>query len=190
MSKSRSISAYCAWFIALLASPYAVLFHIGLCFWVRFTVYLHQHSVWVALTCTKLVLTTVIMVYHRQLSLLLRLKVTAYIFSIVFAWCRSDLFIVSLQITGYVILHNQMPLHITLGKKVFTSHCVCFHYIVICPGSSAYNIGVTSFAWSRCICCGLWTGHYFSFIVSTTVANWTLICSMSAALVHYGYLVV
>ena len=26
LSKSRSISAYCAWFIALLASPYAVLF--------------------------------------------------------------------------------------------------------------------------------------------------------------------
>ena len=44
LSKSRSMSAYCACFIALLESPYAVLFRIGLCFWVRFTFHLHQHS--------------------------------------------------------------------------------------------------------------------------------------------------
>ena len=55
------------------------------------------------------------------------------IFSIVLVWRRSDLFNVSLQITGYVSLHNQMPLHITLTKPVFTSHCICFCYIMICP---------------------------------------------------------
>ena len=29
-----------------------------------------------------------------------------------------------------------MPLHITLSKLVFTSHCICFYYIMICPVSS------------------------------------------------------
>ena len=164
-----------------------------------------------------------------------------------------------------------MPLHITLDKLVLTSHCVCFHYTVISPVPSEYNIGVISLAWSRCICvdfeqviislilfsiffangmeiCStsaahmplvlscyvipvhwlltlnrslfwlfvsalfadqtlicfmsvahvspvlsplhlrcvgwLWTSHCFSFIVSATVVNWTLISSVSAALVH------
>ena len=46
---------------------------------------------------------------------------------------QSDLFNVTLQITGYVSLHNQMPLHITQSMLVFTSHCLCFYYKVICP---------------------------------------------------------
>ena len=54
------------------------------------------------------------------------LKVIAYIhiFSIILVWYRSDLFNVSLQITGYASLHSQMPLHITLCKLVFTSPCI------------------------------------------------------------------
>ena len=68
------------------------------------------------------------------------------ILSILLVWRRSDLFSVSLQITGYVSLDNQTPLHITLSKMIFTSHCICFYYIMICPVSSAYTIGVVSFA--------------------------------------------
>ena len=58
--------------------------------------------------------------------LLYLLKVIAYIhiFSIILVWYRSDLFNVSLQITGYASLHSQMPLHITLCKLVFTSPCI------------------------------------------------------------------
>ena len=56
---------------------------------------------------------------------------------ILFVRRRSELFNVSLKITGYVFLHKQMPLYIPLSKLVFTSHCVCFHYIAICPVSSA-----------------------------------------------------
>ena len=68
------------------------------------------------------------------------------ILSILLVWHRSDLFNVSLQITGHVSLHNQTPLHITLSKLVFTSHCICFCYMMICAVSSAYTIGVVSFA--------------------------------------------
>ena len=62
-------------------------------------------------------------------------------------------------------------LYITLGKLVFTSHCVCFHYIVICPVSSANSIGVIAFE---------------QFIISvilfsTLFANGMEICSTSAA---------
>ena len=76
------------------------------------------------------------------------------ILSILFVWRRSDLFNVSL-ITGYVILHNQTTLYITLSNLVFTSHCICFDYITIWPVSSAYTIGVTSFAWLGHIGCWL-----------------------------------
>ena len=62
-----------------------------------------------------------------------------------------------------------------------TSHCVCFHYIVICSVSSAYSIGVISFAWSRCICCGLWTGHYSGYLFPALFANQILICFMPVA---------
>ena len=160
MSKLCSISAYCAWYIALLTSLCALLFRTRLCFCGETS----QFQFTSALTSTKLALRAVVMAFHR-LSLLLRLKVIACIFSIVFVWCSSDLFSVSLYITGYVSLHNQLLLHITLSKLAFTSHCIYFHYIVICPVSSAYTIGVISFAWSWWICCGLWTGHYFSFFI-------------------------
>ena len=100
--------------------PFCFL-HAFICFWGQFS--LHKHSVWVAMTCSKLALRTVIMSFERWLFLL---KVIAYIhiFSIILVWCRSDLFNVSLQIAGYVSLHNQMPLHITLCKLVFTSPCI------------------------------------------------------------------
>ena len=49
------------------------------------------------------------------------------ILSILLVWCWSDLFNVSLQITGYGSLRNQTPLHITLTKLVFTSRCICFY---------------------------------------------------------------
>ena len=86
------------------------------------------------------------------------------ILSILLVWHRSDLFNVSLQITGHVSLHNQMPLHITLNKLVFTSHRICFWYIMICPVSSAYTIGVASFAWPRYISYLLWTGHWSGYL--------------------------
>ena len=60
------------------------------------------------------------------------------IFSILFVWHSSDMFNGSLYIIRYVSLHNQTPLHITLSKLVFTSHCICFYYIMICPVSSVY----------------------------------------------------
>ena len=59
---------------------------------------------------------------------------------------RSDVFSVSLQITRYVNLYSQMPLHITLSKLVFTKHDIFFYNIVICRVSSAYTIGVILFA--------------------------------------------
>ena len=68
------------------------------------------------------------------------------ILSILLVWRRSDLFNVSLKITGYFSLHKPMPLHITLSKLVFTSYCICFYYIMICPVSSAYTIGLISLA--------------------------------------------
>ena len=68
------------------------------------------------------------------------------------------------EITGYVSFHNQRPLLITLSKLVFTSHCICFYYIMICPVSSAYNLSVVSFAWPRYIGYWLWTGHYSSYL--------------------------
>ena len=68
------------------------------------------------------------------------------IFSFLLVCRRSDLFNVSLQITRYVILHNQTPLHITLSKLLFNSHCISFCYIMICPVLSACTIGIVSFA--------------------------------------------
>ena len=68
-------SAYCPWFVALSASPYAVLLRT---FPYLFLAQFHG-SLWVLLTCAKLALRTVIMSFHRWLSLLLRLKVIASI---------------------------------------------------------------------------------------------------------------
>ena len=62
-----------------------------------------------------------------------------------------------------------MPLHVTLSKLLFTSHCICFYYIMICPVSPPYTIGVVSFTWSWCTGCWLWTGHYFTYFVSCVV---------------------
>ena len=53
------------------------------------------------------------------------------ILGILLVWRRTDLFNVSLYITGYVGLHNQISLLITLSKLVFPSHCICFYYIMI-----------------------------------------------------------
>ena len=103
------------------------------------------------------------------------------ILSILLVWHRSDLFNVSLQITGHVSLHNQTPLHITLSKLVFTSHCICFYYIMICPVSSAFTIGAVSFAWPWYIGCWLWTGHCSGYLFPVYLfANQILICFMSA----------
>ena len=153
--------------------------HVFIYFWLR----LLQHSVWVAPICAKLALRTVIILFHRWLPLLLRLKFIAsiYIFSIALVWRRSDLFNVILQITGYVSLHNQRPLHTTLSKIVFTSHYVYFHYIVICPVSLAWTIGMILFVWSRCISCGLWTGHCSSYLFPALFAIQILISFMSVA---------
>ena len=108
------------------------------------------------------------------------------IFSILLVWHWSDLFNVSLQITGHVSLHNQTPLHITLSKLVFTSHYICFYYIMICPVSSACTIDVVSFAWPRYIGCWLWTGHFSSYLFPgylflALFVNQILICFISAA---------
>ena len=72
-------SACCAWFVAFLASPDAVLLRTSTyLFLAQFgsSVYIRLQF-WVALTCSKLALRTVIMVFHRLLSLLLKLKVIA-----------------------------------------------------------------------------------------------------------------
>ena len=74
-----------------------------------------------------------------------------------------------------------MPLHITLSKLVFTSHCICFYYIMICPVSSAYTIGVVLFAWPQYIGCWLWTDHCFGYLFPALFANQILICFMSVA---------
>ena len=107
------------------------------------------------------------------------------ILSTLLFWRRSDLFSVSLKNTGYVSLHNQTPLHMTLSKLAFTSHCICFYYIIIGPVSSAYAIVIVLFAWPRYIGCWLWTGHCSSYLFPgymfpALFANQILICFMSA----------
>ena len=102
------------------------------------------------------------------------------ILSILLVWHRSDLFNVSLQITGHVSLHNQTPLHITLSKLVFTSHCICFYYIMICPVSSEYTIGVVSFAWPQHIGFWLW-------IVIALVICFLVICFLPCLLTRYWF---
>ena len=65
------------------------------------------------------------------------------IFSIVIVWRRSDLFNVICRLLEELVC---TPPNKTLSKLVFTSHCICFCYIVICPVASGYTIRVTSFA--------------------------------------------
>ena len=96
------------------------------------------------------------------------------------------------RLLGMLVNHNQIPLHKTLSNLVFTSHCICFYYIMICPVSSAYTIGVTLFAWHWYIGCWLWTGHCFGYLFSgylfpVLFANQILICFMSAAHVSPGF---
>ena len=112
------------------------------------------------------------------------------ILSTLLVWCRSDLFNVSLKITGYVSLHDQLPLHKTLSKLVFTSHCICFYYIMICPVSSAYTNGVVSFAWTRYIGCWLLTGHCSGYLFPGCLfpalfANQILIYFMSTCVIGF-----
>ena len=70
-----------------------------------------------------------------------------------------------------------------MRKLVFTSHCICFYYIMICLVSSAYTIGIISFAWSQCIGC------YFEQVIISVIsftalfANRIMICSTSAQVV-------
>ena len=78
-------------------------------------------------------------------------------------------------------MHNQTPLHVTLSKLVFTSHCICFCYKMIFPASSAYTIGVVLFAWPRYIGCWPWTGRCSCYLFPALFANQILICFMSAA---------
>ena len=103
------------------------------------------------------------------------------VLSILLVWHRSDLFNVSLQITGHVSLHNQTPLHITWSKLVFTSHCICFCYIMICPVSSAYTIGVASFAWPRYI-------NYLLWKVISPVICFLVICFLPCLLTIHWFL--
>ena len=103
------------------------------------------------------------------------------IVSILLVWGRSDSFNVSLKITGCVSLHNQPYLHITLSKLIFTSHCICFYYIMICPVSSAYTISIVSFAWPRYNGCWLWIGHFSGYLFPALFANQILICFMPTA---------
>ena len=63
-------------------------------------------------------------------------------FSILLLWRLSYLFNVSLEITGYVSLHNQMPLHITFTKLVFTGNYICFYYIMIYHNDHQYTPSV------------------------------------------------
>ena len=83
-----------------------------------------------------------------------------------------------------------MPLHITLSKLVFTSHCICFYYIMICPVSSAYTNGVVSFAWTRYIGCWLLTGHCSGYLFPGCLfpalfANQILIYFMSTCVIGF-----
>ena len=102
------------------------------------------------------------------------------ILGILLVWRRTDLFNVSLYITGYVGLHNQISLLITLSKLVFPSHCICFYYIMICPVLSAYTIGVISFGWLQYTGCWLWIGHCFSFC-------FFVICFLPCFLTRYWF---
>ena len=121
------------------------------------------------------------MSFHRWLSLLLRLKAIASIWYLVYYLSGAGVTCSILAcINGYLSLHNKTPLHITLSQLVITSHCICFYYIMICPVSSAYTIGVVSFAWPRYIGCWLWTGHCSGYLFPALFANQILICFMSA----------
>ena len=74
-----------------------------------------------------------------------------------------------------------MPLHITLSKLVFTSHCICFYYIMICPVSSACTIGVVSFAWPDALAVDFEQIIISVILFNVLLAKQIMICSTSAA---------
>ena len=101
-----------------------------ICFWLNLIVQLTSEF---SLSCTELCKVSTEDSDHvisQMVVLIAEIEGNCFylIFSIVLVWHRSDLLNVSLQITGYVSLYNQTPLHITLDKLVFISHCICFHY--------------------------------------------------------------
>ena len=69
-----------------------------------------------------------------------------------------------------------MLLHITLSKVVFTSHCICFYYIMICPSSALLHLhdpNALSVDFEQVI---------ISVILFTVLfANQIMICSTSVA---------
>ena len=97
LSASRSISAYCTWFLALLASSYTVLFCTFLCFWVRFTVPFTSES---SLRCNEMCKVSTKDSDHRISWIVVLISDVEgnclYILNNVFAWLTSDLFSVSL----------------------------------------------------------------------------------------------
>ena len=118
-----------------------------ICFWLNLIV---QFTSEFRLSCTDLYKVSTedsVHVISQMVVLIAKIEGNCFyvIFSILLVWRIFDLFNVSLKITGYVSLHNQMPLHITLSELVFTSHCICFYYIMICSVSSVYTISVASF---------------------------------------------
>ena len=97
LSTSRSISAYCTWFLALLPSSYTVLFRTFLCFWVRFTV---PFTSAFSLRCTEMCKVSTKDSHHGISWIVVLISDIEghclYIFNNVFTWLRSDLFSVSL----------------------------------------------------------------------------------------------
>ena len=74
-----------------------------------------------------------------------------------------------------------------MSKVVFTSHCICFYYRMICPVSSAHTISVVSFTWPRYIGCWLWTGHCSGYLFLALVANQILIYVSSKCITGFVY---
>ena len=140
--------AYCTRFAAFLASPYVIL--LRTCPYLvlgRFdsTVYIRVPTSEFSLSCADLCKVSTEDSDHviSQMALLVaEIEGNCFqiILSILLVWRRSDLFNVSQQVTGYFSLHNQMLLHITIRKLAFTSYCICFCYLMICPVSSAYTL--------------------------------------------------
>ena len=126
-------SSYCAWFVhcqhhlVLFCFPLALI-----CFWFNLIV---QFTSEFSLCCTDLCKVSIEDRDHvsSQIAFITEIEGNCFyvIFSILLLWCKSDLF---------------TPLNITLSKLVFTSHYIFFYYIIICPVSSVYTIGVVSFA--------------------------------------------
>ena len=127
LSKPRSILPiapgllHCWHHLMLLCFPFAFI-----CFWLNLIVQFTPES---SLSCTdqcKVSTEDSDYVILQMVALIVKIEGNFFytIFGILLVWRRSDLLNVSLQITGYVSLHNLMPLHITLNNLAFTSHCM------------------------------------------------------------------